>query len=348
MKNEKLLTIAVPAYNAEKTLSRCLDSVIQSPALPMLDIIAINDGSSDSTGEIMEVYAGRFPESFQLIHKENGGHGSGINAAIGIARGKYFKVLDADDALVTGNLAAFIDILKTASADTIITSFRVLREDGSVIREIPIIGVEPNREYSFSDFWKAGKGVRSCCVFHGLFYRTDFYLSCGIKLSEHIFYEDQEYATIPFRELRTVQPVNIVLYEYFMGGEQQSVSDANQVKNLSHLEKVFWVLWEAYRTLPQTGNEGDTAVRDYFRYKMVERLLSYYAGALLRNSDQKAGREQARFLHEQLKSQDKEFSRYTTKQYLLLFALHFVGFSRAWNLVRRLPCYRVLAQLAYQ
>jgi glycosyltransferase involved in cell wall biosynthesis len=347
MENEKLLTIAVPAYNAEKTLSRCLDSVVQSPVLPMLDIIAINDGSSDSTGKIMEVYAGRFPKSFQLIHKENGGHGSGINAAIGIARGKYFKVLDADDTFVTGNLTALLNILKTSSADAIVTPFRTIREGSGHIEEFPITGLEPDREYTFVDFWKTGKTLRFCCTFHSLFYRTDFYRSCGVKLSEGLFYEDQEYATLPFRGIRTVRPVNIVIYEYFLGGEQQSVSDANQVKNLSHLQRIFWVLWETYQALPQTGDARDAAVRDYFRYKMAELLLSYYAVALLKNSDQKAGREQARSLREQLKSQDKEFSKYTMKQYLLLFALHFTGFSRVWDSLRQLPCYRALCKMAH-
>jgi glycosyltransferase involved in cell wall biosynthesis len=314
----------------------------------MLDIIVINDGSHDSTGKIMEVYAGRFPESFQLIHKENGGHGSGINAAIGRAQGKYFKVLDADDTLVTGNLTALLNILKTSSADAMVTPFRTKREgSGYIIEEFPIAGLEPDREYTFVDFWKAGKTLRFCCTFHSLFYRTDFYRSCGVKLSERIFYEDQEYATLPFRGMRTVRPVNIVIYEYFLGGEQQSVSDANQVKNLSHLQRIFWVLWKTYQALPRAGDARDAAVRDYFRYKMAELLLSYYAVALLKNSDQKAGREQARFLHEQLKSQDKEFSRYTMKQYLLLCALHFTGFSRVWDSLRRLPGYRVLAQLAH-
>ena len=88
----KLLTIAVPAYNAEQHLSKCLDSICREDILDRLQIIIINDGSSDGTSILAHHYEKRFPQSIQVIDKENGGHGSGINAAIMYASGKYFLV----------------------------------------------------------------------------------------------------------------------------------------------------------------------------------------------------------------------------------------------------------------
>ena len=62
-----------------------------------LEILIIDDGSRDQTGAIADQYAERYPTVVRVIHKENGGHGSGINCGIQNALGRYMKVVDADD-----------------------------------------------------------------------------------------------------------------------------------------------------------------------------------------------------------------------------------------------------------
>jgi glycosyltransferase involved in cell wall biosynthesis len=338
---EKLLSVAVPAYNAERTLPACLDSLVSSPARGSLDIIVINDGSRDGTGAVAGAYARRFAGSVRVVHQENGGHGAGINAAAPRAGGKYFKVLDADDRFLTENLPALLEALRAASADVVVTPFRTVNGSGRLLREYAPAGVTLGREYACEDFWKAGRDAQRCCTFHGLMYRSDFYRSCGIALSEHTLYEDQEYATLPFREVRSVLPLGIPLYEYRLGVEGQSVSDASQVRHLGDLERVFWVIWEGYRTLPRE------AARGYFCYKLGELLLSYYAAALLKNPDRAGGRASARALRERLISQDADFARYTVRRYWLVLALHRFGFGRVWKALRHLPGYRTVSQWAH-
>lgn len=91
----KYLTITVPCFNSEEYLKRCLDSLIAGG--DDVEIIVVNDGSTDRTGEIAEDYARWFPEIVTVVHKENGGHGSGVNTGLRLASGKYFKVVDSDD-----------------------------------------------------------------------------------------------------------------------------------------------------------------------------------------------------------------------------------------------------------
>lgn len=345
MPEPKLLTVAVPAYNAGATLRACLDSLVSSPALSCLDIVAVDDGSRDCTGDLMEAYAARFPQSVRVVHQENGGHGAGINTAAGLAWGKYFKVLDADDRFVTANLPALLCAMKTASADAVVTPFSTVSPAGGLLRQFPLAGVVSGREYALADFWSAGVSARRCCVFHGLAYRADFYRSCDIALSTHTLYEDQEYATLPFRSVRRVLPLDLPLYLYTVGGADQSVSDSSQVRNLSHLEKVFWVIWEHYRVLPRTA---DDAVREYFRYKLGEILLSYYAAALLKNPDRKNGRVQARALRERVRERDGELARFAGKRYRLALALHHAGIcGKRWAALRQAPGYRLLCRLAH-
>jgi glycosyltransferase involved in cell wall biosynthesis len=347
MVERKVLTVTVPAYNAAGTIRRCLDTFLEPRVLPLLDVIIVDDGSRDATGAIADEYARLYPGSFRVVHKENGGHGSGINVAIKLARGRYFKALDADDTLSVANLTAFIAALASANADVVVSPFSTVSPRGQVLRKFPLAGVISGREYGLADFWESAGNMKPCCSFHGLCYRTDFYRACGVKLSERIFYDDGEYATLPFRDVQTVLPLDFPLYEYTLGTVEQSVSSSNYVRNLPHLEQVFWVIWEAYRTLPAERDLHNSAVRAYFRYKMAEIFLDYCTAALLKATDRRAGREQVRLFWRRLREQDREFSRYTAKRYFIVLALYYTGFrSSRWEALRQLPCYSYLRRLA--
>ena len=93
----KVLTITVPSYNVEKFLENTLDSFLDERILEDLEVLIVDDGSKDRTAEIGKQYEERYPDTFRVISKENGGHGSTINRGIKEARGTYFKVVDGDD-----------------------------------------------------------------------------------------------------------------------------------------------------------------------------------------------------------------------------------------------------------
>ena len=84
---EKILTITIPSYNVEAYLEECLESFVNSEVMEEIEVLVVNDGSSDSTAEIAQRYADKYPETFRLINKENGGHGSTINTGIKEAKG---------------------------------------------------------------------------------------------------------------------------------------------------------------------------------------------------------------------------------------------------------------------
>ena len=91
----KLLTITVPCYNSEKYMQKCIDSLLTGGE--DVEILIVDDGSTDGTAGIADEYAERYPSIVKVIHKENGGHGSGVNAGIENASGLFFKVVDSDD-----------------------------------------------------------------------------------------------------------------------------------------------------------------------------------------------------------------------------------------------------------
>ena len=93
----KLLTITVPSYNSEAYLDRCMATLL--PGGDEVEILIVDDGSTDRTAEIADEYERKYPNIVRAIHKENGGHGDAVTTGIRNATGLFFKVVDSDDSL---------------------------------------------------------------------------------------------------------------------------------------------------------------------------------------------------------------------------------------------------------
>lgn len=117
------ISIIVPVYNAEKTLPRCLDSILQQTYFNF-ELLLINDGSSDKSGLICNKYA-KENEKIKVFHKENTGVSATRNLGIQIAKGDWLCFIDSDDAIETNYLQTFIDLLSKYDADCYITSCKI-------------------------------------------------------------------------------------------------------------------------------------------------------------------------------------------------------------------------------
>ena len=104
----KILSVVIPTYNMEKYLEKCLNSFIYNEGADELEVLIVNDGSKDNSVNIAKEFEKKYPNIFKVIDKENGGHGSTINAGLKVASGKYFKVVDADDWVETDELKKLI------------------------------------------------------------------------------------------------------------------------------------------------------------------------------------------------------------------------------------------------
>ena len=117
----KLLTLVIPTYNMEKYLTKCLESVTAPCIPPTLEVIVVNDGSKDRSLDIMKAFQQKRPDIIRIIDKENGHYGSCINAGLQMAKGKYFRPLDADDWMDTEVLSKLLNVLKNCDTDLFIT-----------------------------------------------------------------------------------------------------------------------------------------------------------------------------------------------------------------------------------
>ena len=93
--DEKILTVVIPCYNSQDYMKHCIKSLLCERE--GLEIIIVDDGSTDDTAAIADAYEKKYPETIRAIHQENGGHGEALNTGIKNARGTYIKIVDSDD-----------------------------------------------------------------------------------------------------------------------------------------------------------------------------------------------------------------------------------------------------------
>ena len=316
---EKIISFIIPSYNVENCLPVCLDSFLiqESEGFSQLEVIVVDDGSRDRTAEIAGSYVKRFPSVYRLIQKENGGHGSAINAGSQAASGKYMKVVDADDWVVTENLGKLLKKLAKCHSDVVLTPFhQVHMKDGS--REIwKMYCPEYEVEYSLGQVLSAYKDFDRCLTFHGIMYRTEFYRHCGHKLPEKVFYEDQEYAAIPCCYAKSIYPVNLFLYQYQVGNAQQSVSAVNRVKRLGDIEKVAENILNYAKRDTNCLHSLSKAGKEYLLRKGEGIVLSYYVTACLFQPDKGKGLKQANAFTTKLRRSCPELLPRIYKKYRL-------------------------------
>jgi glycosyltransferase involved in cell wall biosynthesis len=244
--NQKILTIVVPVYNMEDCLNRCLDSLLISSQelMQMLEVIVVNDGSTDGTSALAHSYEARFPGVFFVIDKENGNSGSCINAALEVATGKYFRQLDADDWLDTKVLEQFIPLLMEREEDCVSTPHKNVYDDGGFTL-YDAHSVVFGRQYLVDDVHlQSGEG--GVLTMHSLTFRLDLLRRIGHRQQENIQYTDIEQCYFPLTAARDIVFYNICLYQYYHGREGQAVSPGNVRRNRSHMLRVTQRLADDY------------------------------------------------------------------------------------------------------
>ena len=262
---EKLLSVSIASYNVEKFLHKALDSCYVPEILDRLEVLVVNDGSTDGTLEIAREYEAKAPQTFRVIDKKNGGYGSTVNASIAAATGKYYRLLDGDDWFERDGLVKLIDELAEAEEDMIIAQFkRVFEEDGH----------EELRDEAQDISEKVVRfdqlGEHEWFTMHAVIYRTKILQDNGIRLTEHCFYTDQEYDLLPLPWVETVRIFPHVVYCYRIGRGEQSVSPEGLEK---HYQDQTIVLKRLYSVYPEAGRKATAKDSYIFNYFVLRTFL---------------------------------------------------------------------------
>lgn len=218
----KVLSIIIPVYNVEKYLAKCLDSVIR-PELDGYEIIAVNDGSTDSSPAILEEYRSRYPELIRIITKENGGLGSARNAAIDPAEGEYLYFPDSDDYLAADAVSEILSLCREGGFDICFFDATAVNEEGKFLEYIP----GADHEGTFTLESDPGILLHRMNTFNKIIRRTLF-TENGIRFRDREWYEDVSCIPKLYVHARTMRYQPSMCYNYLL--RQGSIMNSGKLE----------------------------------------------------------------------------------------------------------------------
>lgn len=315
----KQLTIVMPSYNVEALIGRGLESLSDPRLADALEVVVVDDGSVDGTADAARRFVEERPDVFRLVSKENGGHGSAVNAGLEAARGRYFRVVDADDWVSADGLAEELVLLRDIDSDIVVDVRRdVHMETGETeLKHLPD-GLPLGREVPFSDISDEVARTNSVSI-HTVSGRTDFLRSCGVRLLEHTFYVDTQFIVEATSQAATVTVLDIEVYQYLVGNAAQSVAAESFVARFSDHDRVV-------REVCRFAEErlADPAITpaaaDYLRLRARLLVNTHYNVMLVYDRDRRRGRARARSFRAWLGQEHPWLKRATDGRYFSALA----------------------------
>ena len=236
----KILSIAVPCYNSQDYMEKCVDSLLKGGE--DVEILIVDDGSKDATAEIADAYEKKYPTIVRAIHQENAGHGGAVNTGIANATGLYFKVVDSDECVDEDAYHQILDKLKeivggSRTLDMFISNF-VYEKQGAKHKKVMRYTKQlpQNEIFTWSDIRRFTKG--KYLLMHSVIYRTKLLRECGLQLPEHTFYVDNIFVYKPLPSVNTMYYLDVDFYRYFIGRDDQSVNEKVMIGRIDQQIKV--------------------------------------------------------------------------------------------------------------
>lgn len=244
---EPLVSILVPALNVARLLPRCLDSLLAQTHRP-LEIIVVDDGSTDDSAEVIDRYAARHPE-VRAVHQPHRGVGPARNAALALASGEYVAMADADDWVGPGFVTEAVRLARETGADVVVTRFwfvvgRLSLRFPFGVRDRTLTGLEAAR--ASLDL------VRFPAFAWNKLYRRDLFAP-DEPLFPNIYYEDLATTPLLLARAGTVAQTRRAYYRYCLRSD--SITGDFGVRNvfafaaslaILHRELQEIGLWDAW------------------------------------------------------------------------------------------------------
>lgn len=265
----KILSVVVPCYNSAEYMGKCIESLLIGG--DRVEIIVVNDGSSDGTHDIACKYQEKYPNIIKYIKQENKGHGGAVNAGIKNAIGYYFKVVDSDDSVDGEVLLKVLDTLEDMissdkQVDVFVCNFLYDKQNVNNKKVMDYSGMFPeNKIFTWDEVktivkWKY-------IMMHAVLFRRNLLLDCELELPEHKFYVDNIFVFKPLMYAKKLYYLNGVLYKYYIGRSDQSVNENVMISRIDQqifVNKVLVDLYIEFKKMPA------------YKEKKLRRLLFNY------------------------------------------------------------------------
>ncbi|MFA7637572.1 MAG: glycosyltransferase family 2 protein [Monoglobales bacterium] len=237
-----LITLVIPTYNNEATIKRCLDSVL-SQTQKGIEIIVVNDGSTDKTQEILEEMSSEH-KSIKVINMEKqSGQGIARNVGLSHARGQYIGFVDADDTI---SADMYENMLKKAlenDADIVQCNIANIFPDGKYIFQLPkfdrVVHVKNRKAYFNNYLFRTGHSYECC----NKLIRKSFLIDNNIKFesNDKVFSEDLLFNLDMAAKMNTIVFMSEPYYNYYQYKDSHSkTNDTQKIEKLCVLFDTFY------------------------------------------------------------------------------------------------------------
>lgn len=268
----------VPVYNVENYLEECLDSLVNQ-SLKELEVIMVNDGSTDASGQMMDRYAAKY-ENFKAYHKDNKGLGSARNFGVNFAKGEYIAFLDSDDYVSPDAYRLMYETAKKTGSDLVIGNVKRFNSQTifpsglhrKVFKET-ILKTHITRNHEL---------LYDTTVWNKL-YKRSFWEKYDFKFPEGILYEDLP-VTIPAHFLSSSTDVLEDFVYYWRvrdEGNKSITQQRNEVKNFQDRMTVIKMADDFFAKRQITGELYERKI-----YKDLSLDILLYLNELDRVDDQ--------------------------------------------------------------
>ena len=274
---QKTLSIIVPTYNMDALLRNDLQSlVVEEDLLDKLEVLVVNDGSKDRSSEIAHEFEAAYPGTFKVIDKSNGNYGSCINTGLKVVSGKYVKIMDADDSLLSHNLGVLIKRLSEIDADLVLSDYiKYYGENDQVTVSYGIPSDKILRAVDYYEF-PALKEIQLPAVT----YRTEIFRTIHYHQTEGISYTDMEWCFSPMSQVGKIYYMNLPVYRYLLNREGQTMDAGVQLRRFSNVLTSLTSMVNTYAAI-----DADDEVKNYLAGQLVRHMVYVYRFYLILNKN---------------------------------------------------------------
>lgn len=280
--SEILVTIIVPCYKVEKYLRNCIESILHQ-SYNNWELILVDDGSPDRSGEICDEYA-KIDDRVRVIHKKNGGLSSARNAGLDIMRGEYVSFLDSDDFWHSDYLKILMSYIITENAEIAQCGF--VRGEETTFP--PFNQKESNQMYDNHSIFISGVAKIIMC---GKIYKADLFKK--VRMPVGLINEDDWTTWKLYYQAKKIVVINRPLYYY----TYNSTSIMGMSKKKPDL-RYFGAYEERINYFHKNGEKD---LEDVSRMQFCKSLVLLYANDMLINRQRKEIRERFRESWEEIK-----------------------------------------------
>lgn len=252
------VSVIVPVYNVERYLPQCLDSLVNQ-TLDDIEIITINDGSSDNSLDILMEYQNKYSNKIKVVNNQNNGIGKTRNIGIEMAQGDFLTFVDSDDYLDTNMLLSCYNYANDNDLEIVVCNYYEVNEsDRTLIKRI----IEPFSICNLND--KPDLLFKINAAPWNKLYRRTLFDNKNIRFPEHLKYEDLGLIPIILHQAKRIGYLNIFGNYYLIRSKSQTTTIDNRVYDIF---KILDIINTYYRNLNNFNS--------VLEYLNIEKILVY-------------------------------------------------------------------------